>query len=60
MLFLVYDSVYLLRRYLPSLVRKINARRTIDLEEEDPLGGKSITVVKQVNDNPMDRYNDDK
>ena len=47
MLFLVYDSLYLLRRYLPSIVRKINTKfHSVDIEE-DPLDSKTISIGSQ-------------
>lgn len=54
LLFIVVDSVYLVRRYVPTLVQKIR-NRSFSIEEEDPLNGKTINVVKRVNDNPLDK-----
>lgn len=54
LLFMVVDSVYLVRRYIPALVQKVR-NRSFSIEEEDPLNGKTINVVKRVNDNPMDK-----
>lgn len=54
LLFMVVDSVYLLRRYIPALVQKVRSR-SFSIEEDDPLDGKSINIVKRVNDNPMDK-----
>lgn len=46
MMFLVYDSLYLLKRYVPALIRKVKSRTIIDQDSEEFLQGKTISLTK--------------
>jgi len=54
MMFLVYDSLYLLKRYVPALVRKVKSRTIIDPDSEEFLQGKTISLVKGASDASKD------
>ena len=50
MLFLAYDSLYMLRRYLPRIVRKVKHRVMIDPDAEEVLNqGKTLDLGKALN-----------
>ena len=51
LMFLVYDSFYLLRRYIPAVVNKVRNRVKFNPEEDDLLKGNTINLVKPGNNN---------
>lgn len=47
MLFLIYDSLYMLRRYLPRIIRKVKHRVMIDPEATEALQeGRTLDLGK--------------
>lgn len=55
--FLAYDTLYMLRRYLPRIIRKVKNRVMIDPDAEDALNqGKTLDLGKALrgNNNQMD------
>ena len=46
MAFLAYDSLYMLRRYLPRIIRKVKHRVMIDPDAEEAMQGKTLDLGK--------------
>ena len=44
--FLAYDTLYMLRRYLPRIIRKVKHRVMIDPDAEEALQGKTLDLGK--------------
>lgn len=53
--FLAYDTLYMLKRYLPRIIRKVKHRVMIDPDAEEALQGKTLDLGKALRDNNNNR-----
>ena len=49
--FLAYDTLYMLKRYLPRIIRKVKHRVMIDPDAEEALQGKTLDLGKALRGN---------
>jgi hypothetical protein len=57
--FLAYDSLYMLRRYLPRIIRKVKHRVMIDPDAEEALQGKTLDLGKALRGSGNNQPDDD-
>lgn len=57
--FLAYDSLYMLRRYLPRIIRKVKHRVMIDPDAEEALEGKTLDLGKALRGAGSSKDDDD-